>query len=135
MISFSSPLEIVVTVSGDKKAAGNADPRDWSGMALTIGGVGAAFAAAACCGLPIALGAVGLGSAWLFGLARVAAPHRIALLITASLLLAAGVIATWQQSKRFCQDGRWCSRRSVKVATWAGLLVGVLLLALGYVYG
>lgn len=104
-------------------------------MALTIGGVGAAFAAAACCGLPILLGAAGLGTAWLFGVARIAAPHRTALLITATALLAAGVIAAWRQSRRTCQDGSWCSRPRIKVATWAGLGLGVLLLTLGYAYG
>ena len=135
MSAFSGALEIWVTVSANEKAASNPSRRGWSGLALTIGGVGAAFAAAACCGLPIVLSAVGLGTAWLFGLARIAAPHRTVLLIAASLLLAAGVIATWLQSRRSCQDGSWCSRRNVKIATWAGLLVGVLLLALGYLYG
>ena len=59
----------------------------WSPVAFTVGGLGAAFAVAACCGLPIVLGGLGLGTAWLFGIAVRAAPHREALLVLAGVLL------------------------------------------------
>ena len=52
------------------------------------GGLAAAFCAASCCGLPVLLGSLGLGSGWLVTIAWIAAPHRIALLIAA-------VICSW----------------------------------------
>lgn len=40
--------------------------RPWGAMGLTVGGVAAAFSVAACCALPILLGSIGVGTAWLF---------------------------------------------------------------------
>src|SRR5947207_5996434 len=48
---------------------------------LAAGGLAAAFGVASCCALPMLLGSLGVGSAWLIAVAWVAAPHRLALLI------------------------------------------------------
>ena len=109
--------------------------RGWSPVAFMVGGFGAAFAAAACCGLPLLLGSLGIGGAWLYGVARQAAPHRIALLVLAATLLLSGAWAFWRRGRHTCNPGAWCERRSVRALTAAGLILGAVLLVLGYRYG
>ena len=106
-----------------------------SPQGLTIGGVGAAFGAAACCALPILLGSLGVGTAWLFGIARIAAPHRLALLGMAAALLAGGAWALWEQSRKPCAADGWCARPGVRWFTSAGIVLGLVLALLGYHYG
>lgn len=45
-------------------------------VALTVGGLVAAFGVASCCALPFLLATAGVGAAWLGGIALLAAPHR-----------------------------------------------------------
>ena len=59
--------------------------RDTGALMLAAGGLAAAFGAASCCALPLLLGSLGLSSAWLVAVAWLAVPHRIALLIAASV--------------------------------------------------
>src|SRR5258706_16207383 len=67
-----------------------APPRNISALLLAAGGVAAAFGAASCCALPLLLGSLGLGTAWLVTVAWLAAPHRIVLLAIAIVCLAGG---------------------------------------------
>src|SRR5258708_2912991 len=64
--------------------------RDTGALLLAAGGLAAAFGAASCCALPLLLGSLGLGSAWLVTVAWFAAPHRIVLLAIATVCLAGG---------------------------------------------
>src|SRR5712691_1829311 len=50
---------------------------DTGALLLAAGGFAAAFGAASCCALPMLIGSVGLGSAWLVTVAWIAAPHRM----------------------------------------------------------
>jgi mercuric ion transport protein len=119
---------------------GNADrqtrgrPRGTGAVVLTAGGVLAGFAAAACCALPLLLGTLGLGGAWLFTLAVVAAPHRIAILIVGAAALALGAVLWWRQRADVCEPGSWCAKPGVRILTLTGLVIGVVLLVAGYVY-
>src|SRR3546814_16896692 len=74
-------------------------PPKWIGSAsFTLAGIAAAFGLAACCALPFLLASVGLGAAWLAGVAVVAAPYRTPLLTIGALCLIAGaVLVTLQQ--------------------------------------
>jgi len=113
-------------------------PRRWSSwgaVGLALGGLGAAFAAAACCALPILLGGLGLGTAWLFGIAKVAAPHRLAWIAIALLLIATAAVALWRSRRSVCATSGWCSRPAVRWLTGATLGVAALLAVLGYRYG
>jgi mercuric ion transport protein len=104
-------------------------------VALTVGGVAAAFSVAACCGLPFLLTTLGLGTAWLGGLALLAAPHRVFLLAAAAVCLAGGTVLLWRQKTApACVPGSVCSRPTVRALTLAGLLLGLALLYLGYAY-
>ncbi len=67
---------------------------------LTLGGLAAAFGVAACCALPLLLVSLGLGSAWLGGIASLSAPFRSLLLVFAALALAGGAFLLWRQLQK-----------------------------------
>jgi len=108
-----------------------------SGSALlTLGGLAAAFGVAACCALPLLMISLGLGTAWLGGIASLAAPIRSLLLVFAALALAGGAILLWRQQRHAatCGPNGVCTPPAVRVVTLVGLIVGVVLLIAGYLY-
>lgn len=117
-----------------RDAASERPLRDVGAVVLTLGGLGTAFGAASCCGLPFLLATAGLSTAWLGGFALLAAPHRIFLLIAATLCLAVGAALLWRQRAAACAPGSVCSRPAVRGLTAVGLLAGLALLYLGYRY-
>jgi mercuric ion transport protein len=108
--------------------------RGLGAVTLTVGGLVAAFGVASCCGLPLILATLGLGTAWLGGFALLAAPHRLLLLTAATLCLASGGFLLWRQRVVVCAPGAACTRPAVRGATAIGLLIGIALLYLGYAY-
>ncbi len=104
-----------------------------SAALLTIGGVGAAFAAASCCGLPFLLASTGIGFTWLTGLAIFSAPYRPLLLVGAAVCLLGGAALLWHQQKvaRACGIG---TKPLARNAIIVGLVVGAALFYLGYAY-
>ena len=111
-----------------------AKPTGAAAVMLAVGGVLAGLATASCCALPILLGTLGLGSASLFRLAVVAAPHRIALLVIGGLAIAGAAVLLWRQRTSVCAPGSWCAKPGVRIVTSIGLVIGVLLLVAGYIY-
>ncbi|GGF00858.1 hypothetical protein GCM10011611_03030 [Aliidongia dinghuensis] len=104
-------------------------------VALTLGGLAAAFGVASCCGLPFLLAGAGLGTAWLYGVALLAAPHRLLLMTVAATCLAGGAILLWRQRRQaVCAPGSVCAKPAVQALVVVGLLVGSALLYLGYSY-
>jgi mercuric ion transport protein len=102
---------------------------------LTLGGLGAAFGAASCCALPFLLAGAGLGTAWLGGVAELATPYRVPLLAISAASLLGGGLALWRQRARaYCAPGAICARPAVRRTTALGLLLGAVLLYLGYAY-
>jgi mercuric ion transport protein len=102
---------------------------------LTLAGLAAAFGAASCCGLPLLLASLGLGSAWLAGLALFAAPHRLLLLVLGTAGLGAGAWLLWRQARAgACAPGTWCATPAFRGTLLGGLIVGGLLLYLGIAY-
>ena len=100
---------------------------------LTFSGLAAAFGAASCCALPLLLASLGLGTVWLGGIALLAAPHRGVLLAAAAVCLAGGAALLWRQrGAAACALGTGCARPAVLGVNAAGLLLGSVLLALGY---
>ncbi len=123
----------VSSVDGRPPAA----PPKASGSALlTFGGLAAAFGVAACCALPLLLVSLGFGTAWLGGIASLAAPIRSLLLLFAALALAGGAILLWRQQRHAatCGPNGVCTPPAVRVLTLIGLIVGVALLIAGYLY-
>lgn len=120
-----------------EKSSETASPARGSGaVLLTAGGLVAAFSVASCCGLPFILATLGLGTAWLYGIAVFAAPHRTILLAAAGIFLLGGAILMWRQRKTaaFCTPGGVCTKPAVRGLTMAGLLAGFVMLYLGYAY-
>jgi mercuric ion transport protein len=104
-------------------------------VVLTLGGLAAAFGVASCCGLPFLLAGAGVGTAWLYGIALVAAPHRLLLMTVASICLASGAVLLWRQRRQaVCAPGSVCAKPAVRGLVFVGLLVGSALLYLGYRY-
>jgi mercuric ion transport protein len=109
--------------------------RDASATLLTLGGVTAAFGVASCCGLPFLLATLGVSSAWLTGIALLAAPHRPLLLWAGALCLAAGGVLLWRrQPTTVCATDSLCSKPAVRGLTAVGLIAGLALLTIGYLY-
>jgi mercuric ion transport protein len=123
-------------ISTKTEPAVNGRPlRDTVATLLTLGGVAAAFGAASCCGLPFLLATVGVSSAWLTGIALVAAPHRPLLLWAGALCLTAGAVLLWRrQTGTVRATDAVCSRPAVRGLTVVGVIAGLALLTIGYLY-
>ncbi|WP_338666215.1 mercuric transporter MerT family protein (plasmid) [Pararoseomonas sp. SCSIO 73927] len=119
-------------------ASSAAPPSGTAPVLLTLGGLLAAFGAASCCALPMLLGSLGLGSAWLFGLALLVVPYRIVLLAAAAACLAGSAILLWHQRRAVtvtCESGAACpSNPALRHVTAGGLAIGILLLVISYAY-
>lgn len=107
--------------------------RDTGALVVAFGGLAAAFGAASCCGLPLLLGSVGLGSAWLIGVASIAAPHRLALLLAAVICLGAGGVFIWRRRFAACTAGMSCGRPAAALLVCI-VSLGAVLAVLGYFY-
>lgn len=120
----------------DQSDAPDDRPIDGAGaVVLTAAGLAAAFGVASCCGLPFLLATAGLSTAWLGSFALMAAPHRMFLLAAATACLVGAAILLWRQrTVTVCAPGTICSRPAIRGATLVGLLVGFVLLSLGYAY-
>jgi mercuric ion transport protein len=109
--------------------------RDTGALIFAAGGLAAAFGAASCCALPLLLGSLGLGSAWLVAVAWVAAPHRLALLLAAVICLAAaGGVFIWRRRVVACTPGMSCGRRAATALLVCIVSLGAALAVLGYLY-
>ena len=112
-----------------------AAPREIGSVLLVAGGLAAAFGAASCCALPLLLGSLGLGSAWLVTVAWFAAPHRIALLIAALLAILGGSsVFLWRRHVTACTPGAVCARPGTTALMTILVLTGGVLVVLGYLY-
>ncbi|OBS51929.1 mercuric reductase [Methylosinus sp. 3S-1] len=102
---------------------------------LTLSGLAAAFGAASCCGLPFLLATIGVSSVWLVGIATLAAPHRPLLLAVAAACLVAGAVLLWRRQPAIaCATGAVRSKPAVRGMTLIGLVAGLALLTIGYLY-
>ena len=112
-----------------------APTRDTGALLLALGGLAAAFGAASCCGLPLLLGSLGLGSAWLIGIAWIAAPHRLALLLAAVIcLIGAGGVFVWRRRVAACTPDMSCGRPATTALLVCVISLGAVLAVLGYLY-
>ena len=103
---------------------------------LAAGGFAAAFGAASCCALPVLLGSLGLGSAWLASLALLAGPYRPLLLAAAVVcLVSGGGLLLWRRRAAInCAPGAACSRPVVTASITGVLSLGAVLTVLGFVF-
>ena len=109
-------------------------PNGSGAVLLTAAGLAAAFGVASCCALPVLLSGMGVGVAWLAGVAAVAEPLRSILIVAAAACLVGGGVLLWRQRSTICAPGSICARPAVRGLTVIGLTTGAILLYLGYVY-
>jgi mercuric ion transport protein len=106
--------------------------RENGALLLATGGLAAAFGAASCCALPVLLGAIGLGGAWLGGIALFAGPYLSWLLLaTAICVLVAGGLL-WRSRAAACLPGAACGRPALRLLTTFTLALAAILALLGY---
>ena len=108
-----------------------------TGAALfTFAGLSGAFAAAACCFLPIYLASLGFGTGWLAGIASFSAPNRNLLYAVSAAGLLGGAALLWRQQLRAmtCGPNGTCTRPSTRLLTLLGLIAGVVLFWKGYTF-
>jgi mercuric ion transport protein len=120
-----------------RETSERARPARGSGaVLLTAGGLAAAFSVALCCGLPFVVATLCFETAWLYDIAVLAAPHRTILLAAAGFLLFGGAVLLFRQGKppASCALGEVCTKPVLRGLTMGGLLVGFILLYLGYAY-
>jgi mercuric ion transport protein len=109
--------------------------KETGAVLLAVGGLAAAFGAASCCALPVLLGSLGLGSAWLFGIAIIAAPHRLALVTAAAIcLVGAGLVMIWRRRAIACAHGSVCAHRAVTPLIVVVLSLGAALAVAGFLF-
>jgi mercuric ion transport protein len=119
--------------------AGLPEPKPLSETGATLlaaGGFAAAFGAASCCALPVLLGSLGLGSAWLGSLVLVAGPYRPVLLAAAVVcLVSGGGLLLWRHRVAIaCAPGAACGRSVVTRLITGVLSLGAVLTVLGFVF-
>jgi mercuric ion transport protein len=109
--------------------------KETGAVLLALGGVAAGLGAASCCALPVMLAGFGISSTWLFGIAVLSAPHRLALVGAAALcLLGAGVMLRLRRRAIACAPGSVCGHRAVTPPVIALAIVGATLVVAGYLY-
>jgi mercuric ion transport protein len=106
-------------------------------LAALIAGTGAAFVASACCVLPLALVAAGVGGAWLSTLAALE-PYR-PLFIGITVLCVGFAFHRLYLSPAACAPGGACAdpatRRRHRLVFWSAAAAFALLLAVPYAPG
>lgn len=109
--------------------------RELGAAVFAAGGLAAAFAAASCCALPVVLGMIGLGSAWLGAIALSAGPYQSALLGGAVVCLAGSALLMWRRPAAACDAGTRCASSVADRVAKGGIVVTMLLVALAIVLG
>ena len=109
--------------------------KETGALLLATGGLAAAFGAASCCAIPAFLASLGLGSAWLAGIAIFAAPHRIALITAAVICLAgAAIVLVRYRRTLVCAPGAACGNRAITPLVIGFLSLGAMLAVAGYLF-
>jgi mercuric ion transport protein len=98
---------------------------------LAAGGLLAAFGAASCCALPLALASLGIGSTAFLGLALVFGPYQRLLLIAAGVCIVLAIGLMWRQRRaRACMGSAARSNPTLAHIANGTTLVALVLLAL-----
>jgi mercuric ion transport protein len=120
----------------DKRSMARRSGNGSGAVLFTLGGLAAGFGVASCCALPLLLTTIGVGTAWLGDVALLAAPHRGALLAVGALCLLGGAALLWrqQQTAAACGPHGACTPPALRALTLVGLIIGAVLLWLGYAY-
>ena len=107
--------------------------RDAAKTTFAAGALLAAFGVASCCALPLALGALGVGSAALVGIAVLVGPHQIQMLAAAVVcLFATAFVMVRQRRAKACSGMEVRTRPLLGWLTAVAVALAVALLALTF---
>lgn len=107
--------------------------RDAAKTTFAAGALLAAFGVASCCALPLALGALGVGSAALVGIAVLVGPHQIQMLAAAVVcLFGAAFVMVRQRRAKACSGGEVRTRPLLGWLTAVAVALALALLALTF---
>jgi mercuric ion transport protein len=107
--------------------------RDAAKTTLATGALLAAFGVASCCALPVALGALGIGSAGLLAIAALVGPYQLHALAAAVICLLGAAVLMWRQRRaRACGAAGPCGRSILDRITQVALVLAFGLLALTF---
>ena len=107
--------------------------REAAKTTFAAGALVAAFGVASCCALPLALGALGVGSGALVGIAVLVGPHQIQVLAAAVVcLFGAAFVMVRQRRARTCGRAEATSRRLLGWFAAVAIALALALLALTF---
>ncbi len=106
--------------------------RDAAKATLATGALLAAFGVASCCALPIALAALGIGSAGLFAIAVLVGPYQFYVLAAAVFCLLGSAVLMRQRRARTCGTAGPRRRPILDRITLVALVLAFGLLALTF---
>lgn len=100
---------------------------------LAMGALLAAFGVASCCALPVALAALGIGSAGLFAIAVLVGPYQLHVLAASVICLLGAAVLMWRQRRaRACGAAGPHRRQFLDRITLVALVVAFGLLTLTF---
>lgn len=107
--------------------------RDAAKTTLATGALLAAFGVASCCALPVALAALGIGSASLFAISALVGPYQLHVLAVAVICLLGAAVLMWRQGRaRACGAAGPFRRPILDRITQVALVLACGLLALTF---
>ena len=107
--------------------------RDAAKITLATGALLAAIGVASCCALPVALAALGIGSAGLFAIAALVGPYQLHALAAAVIWLLGAAVLMWRQRRAQACGAAGPSRRLIlDRITQVALVLAFGLLALTF---
>ncbi|MBI2735936.1 MAG: mercuric reductase [Rhodospirillales bacterium] len=107
--------------------------RDAAKTTLATGALVAAFGVASCCALPVALAALGIGSAGLFAIAALVGPYQLQILAGAVICLLGAAVLMWRQRRaRACGTAGTRRRPVLDRITQVALVLALGLLVLTF---
>lgn len=107
--------------------------RDAAKITLATGALLAAIGVASCCALPVALAALGIGSAGLFAIAALVGPYQLHALAAAVICLLGAAVLMWRQRRAQACGAAGPSRRLIlDRVTQVALVLAFGLLALTF---
>jgi len=128
--------ESVINAEGEAEAltsAGNNETKKQGFLAT--GSIFGAFAASACCILPLVLFSLGIGGAWISNLTALY-PYKPYFVTLTLFFLAGGFYMAYRKPKMACEPGSYCatpaSGRVVKISLWSATLLVSAALAFPY---
>jgi mercuric ion transport protein len=102
---------------------------------LSVGGMAAGLAAAACCLIPFALSLAGIGGAWIGNLTALE-PYRFYFASFGIACIGYGFYLVYRKPAKACAENSYCAQprsgRIARIGIWIAMVIVVILIASPY---